>query len=129
MKINKFQDLEVWQLSIEIVVQIYKLCLNLKFAKDFGLRDQIRRAVVSIASNIAEGFEMSNNNDFIRFLRIAKGSIGEVKTQIYIALKIGYITEKEYEEVAGKLDLLSSKVGSFMNYLYIKKSTKEYKTR
>lgn len=77
MKIKTFQDLEIWQLAIELVLDIYRISTIGIFSKDFGLRDQIRRAIVSIASNIAEGFEMGNNNDLIRFLRIAKGSAGK----------------------------------------------------
>ncbi len=92
MKITKFQDLEIWQLAIDLVILVYKLSNGAKFTRDFGLRDQVRRAVISIASNIAEGFEMNNNNDFVRFLRIAKGSIGEVKTQLIIAWKLNYIS-------------------------------------
>ena len=129
MKINRVKDLEIWQIGIELVVIIYKLSSTTKFSRDFGLRDQIRRAIVSVVSNIAEGFEMNNNNDFIRFLRIAKGSIGEVGTQIYIAYKLEYISEAQFKSVSNKLDLLASKTGSFINYLLVKKNNKEYTTR
>src|SRR3990167_3385509 len=129
MKITKFQDLEIWQLAIDLVVLIYKLSNGVKFTRDFGLRDQIRRAVVSIASNIAEGFELNNNNDLIKFLRISKGSLGEVITQLYIANKLEYVSQSDYDETIEKLDLLSNKIGKFISYLLAKKNNKEYKTR
>ena len=107
MKILRFDDLEIWKISIEIALEIYKLSNKGKFLKDFGLRDQIRRAIVSVSSNIAEGFEMGNNNDLIRFLRIAKGSTGEVRSQLFIALKLNYITNNEFSNIDNKLELLS----------------------
>jgi len=84
MKIVKFEDLEIWKLAILGVKNIYKLTQNENFSRDFGLRDQIQRAVVSISSNIVEGFEKNNNNEFIRFLKIAKGSCGEVRNHEFI---------------------------------------------
>ena len=80
MKVNKFEELEIWKLSTEIAVIIYKMTKKAPFIKDYGLTDQLRRASVSIASNITEGFERNNNNEFIYFLRIAKGSCGELRT-------------------------------------------------
>ncbi|OGK39896.1 hypothetical protein A3A74_05430 [Candidatus Roizmanbacteria bacterium RIFCSPLOWO2_01_FULL_35_13] len=129
MKITKFQDLEIWQLAIDLVILVYKLSNGVKFTRDFGLRDQVRRAVVSIVSNIAEGFEMNNNNDFIRFLRIAKGSTGEVKTQLIIAWRLNYISEAEFKDVLAKLDMLSLKIGKFISYLLSKRKNKEFTTR
>ncbi|HVT00638.1 MAG TPA: four helix bundle protein [Patescibacteria group bacterium] len=129
MKINSFKDLEIWQLSIDVVLFVYDLTNKTVFSRDFGLRDQVRRAVVSIPSNIAEGFEISNNNDLIRFLRISKGSLGEVKTQLYISLKLKYITQAEFNEVNDRLDVLAVKIGKFISYLTNKKNDKEYKTR
>src|SRR5260221_14703006 len=95
MTIRHFEDLEIWKLSLLMAKEIYNLTLKNDFAKDYGLRDQIRRAVVSVSSNIAEGFERNNNNEFIYFLKIAKGSNGEVRSQIYIAQYVGYISEDE----------------------------------
>ena len=129
MKITKFQDLEIWHLAIDLVILVYKLSNGVKFTRDFGLRDQVRRAVVSIVSNIAEGFEMNNNNDFIRFLRIAKGSTGEVKTQLIIAWRLNYISEAEFKDVLAKLDMLSLKIGKFISYLLSKRKNKEFTTR
>lgn len=76
MKIRKFEDMEIWSLGIDIAISVYKATSKSEFLRDFGLRDQIRRASVSISSNKAEGFEMTSNNDLIKFLRIAKGSAG-----------------------------------------------------
>src|SRR3989344_353735 len=129
MKILRFDDLEIWKISIEIALEIYKLSNKGKFLKDFGLRDQIRRAIVSVSSNIAEGFEMGNNNDLIRFLRIAKGSTGEVRSQLFIALKLNYITNNEFSNIDNKLELVSLKIGKFISYLMKKKNDKEFKTR
>ena len=88
MKISAFTDLEIWKLSVEVTVAIYKITRNNEFKKDFGLVDQIRRAIISVSSNIAEGFERNNNNEFIQYLRIAKGSAGEVRSQLLVSLKL-----------------------------------------
>jgi len=79
MKITKYEDLKIWKDSISLVKEIYKLTSCGKFSRDYGLRDQIQKAAVSISSNIVEGFEKSNNNEFIRFLKIAKGSLARQK--------------------------------------------------
>ncbi len=74
MKIQKFEELNIWKLSLGVTKEIYDLTAKGNFSRDFGLRDQIRRAIVSVSSNIVEGFEKNNNNEFVRFLKIAKGS-------------------------------------------------------
>jgi four helix bundle protein len=129
MKVSRFEDLEIWKLSISVAKKIYQLTSNNKFSKDFGLRDQIRRASVSISSNIAEGFEMTNNNDLIKFLRIAKGSAGEARSQLFIALELKYAEKNEYENIKADLEVLSSKIGKFINYLIGKKNNKEFVSR
>jgi four helix bundle protein len=129
MKIQTFKDLDIWKLSIEITVTIYSLTRNNGFKSDFSLVDQIRRAVISISSNIAEGFERNNNNEFIQYLRIAKGSTGEVQSQLYIAYRLNYISEKEYNELSVKLVLLSNQIGKFLAYLTLKRKNNEFKTR
>ena len=117
MKIRKFEELEVWKQALEITKIIYGLTLRNEFSKDFDLKSQIRRAVISISSNIVEGFEKNNNNEFIRFLRIAKGSTGEVRNQLYIALSIGYLSKNEFEGVNEQLLELASRIGKFISYL------------
>ena len=85
MKILKFEDLSIWKLSLRLTKEVYDLTAKKEFFADFGLKNQLRRAVVSISSNVVEGFEKNNNNEFIRYLKIAKGSVGEVRNQLYIA--------------------------------------------
>ena len=117
MKIKKFEDLKIWQLALKITKEIYDISAKKEFSKDFALRDQIRRAIISVSSNIVEGFEKNNSNEFIRFLKIAKGSIGEVRNQLYIALAVNYITHKEFDELNNKLIDLANQVGKFISYL------------
>lgn len=129
MKVTRFEDFEVWKLSSEAAITVYNITNDKDFSKDFGLRDQIRRAVVSISSNIAEGYEMNNNNDFVRYLRIAKGSCGEVRSQLFIAKKLGYLQEAYYFEIISKLEIISQKLGKFIYYLIDKKTKNEFITR
>lgn len=117
MKINKFEDLPIWKFSLKITKIIYDLTSKEKFNKDFCLRDQIRRAIISVSSNIVEGFEKNNNNEFIRFLKIAKGSIGEVRNQLYIALCVGYIDKGEFDFINRQAESLASQIGGFIVYL------------
>lgn len=92
-KIEKFEDLEVWQNAIELSVNVYD---KLKDCRDYSFKDQICRASVSVPSNIAEGFERQSNKEYIHFLHIAKGSAGEVRTQLMIAFRLEYINEEDY---------------------------------
>lgn len=85
-KIEKFEDIEAWKMAREITQIIYQISLSGNFSKDFALVNQIRRASVSILSNIAEGFERNGDKEFIQFLTIAKGSCGEVRAKLYVAL-------------------------------------------
>ncbi len=129
MKISTFEDLEIWKLSIDITITVYHLTYREKFRKDYSLCDQIRRALISISSNIVEGFERNNNNEFIHYLKIAKGSAGEVRSQLFIAAKLNYFTQYEYEEISEKLLLLSNKIGRFIVYLLSKRKNHEFTTR
>jgi four helix bundle protein len=90
-KIEKFEDLIAWQKARKLTRQIYKATNQGKFASDYGLKDQIRRAAVSSMSNMAEGFERGGLVEFQRFLAIAKGSCAELRTQLYVALDVGYL--------------------------------------
>jgi four helix bundle protein len=116
-KIERFEDLKVWQKSREMNLKIYMLSNKGTFAKDFGLRDQIRRASVSILSNIAEGFERNGNKEFGQFLSIAKASAGEVRTQLYIAKDLEYINEEEFSETVSGLLEISKMINGLMSYL------------
>lgn len=115
--IQKFEDLEAWKISREITKEVYGISSNGLFARDFGLRDQIRRASVSIISNIAEGFERDGDKEFVQFLAIAKASAGEVRSQLYVALDQEYISEIEFNSVYQKLVENSRVISGLMKYL------------
>jgi len=106
-KINSFEDLRVWQKGIEVVKQIYLITNEGKLSKDFGLRDQLRRASVSIPTNIAEGFERSSFKEYLYFLNIAKGSAGEVRSLLKVALEVGYIEQSIYSKLYNQVTELS----------------------
>lgn len=114
---NLFEEIEAWRLARQLTKEIYSVTNKSLFSKDFGLRDQIRRASVSIMSNIAEGFERRGSKEFIHFLSIAKGSVGEVKSQLYVALDIGYIDKKIFSVLLGMCDEISKMVGGLISYL------------
>jgi four helix bundle protein len=96
---GKFQDLRVWQKSKDLAVLLYNLTGKGDFSKDFGLRDQIRRAAVSIPSNIAEGDELGTDKQAIKFFYIAKGSSAELLTQAIIAFEIGYFDQENFKGI------------------------------
>jgi four helix bundle protein len=106
MNVKKFEDIIAWQKGGELTMEIYKTFKN---CRDFNFKDQIQRAVVSIMNNIAEGFERKSNKEFARFLYIAKGSCGEVRSMLYIAFRLNYITEEEFKRFY-KLSVEISKV-------------------
>ena len=106
-KIGRFEDLQVWQNAVEFSTCIYTI---LKECRDFSYRDQICRASVSVPSNIAEGFERQYNKEFIQFLYIAKGSAGEVRTQLLIGHKLGYISKGDYESLLENIIKISSQL-------------------
>lgn len=94
---QKFEDLVAWQRARELTRVIYEATREPGFARDFGLRDQIQRAAVSAMSNIAEGFERRSQPDFARFLLMAKASCAEVRSQLYVALDLGYLTAARFD--------------------------------
>jgi four helix bundle protein len=99
VKIRRFEDLEVWQKSKDLSVAIYRVTKEGRFGGDHGLRNQIRRAAVSVMSNIAEGFDRYSRAEFRQFLSIARGSAAEVRSQLHLALALGYVTQIEFEEL------------------------------
>jgi four helix bundle protein len=115
--IKRFEDLEVWKLSRVVYGKVFELTSVGEFAKDYGLKDQIRRAFGSIMDNIAEGFDRGGNKEFKLFLSYAKGSSGEVKSQLYRALDSNYINQEAFEELYHELDVIGGKLGSFIKYL------------
>ncbi|MFA5954778.1 MAG: four helix bundle protein [Patescibacteria group bacterium] len=117
MKYSRFEELPVWISAIEVTTKIYDITSRGSWSKDFGLRDQIRRATVSISSNIVEGFEKNSTNELIRYLRIAKGSTGEVRNQLYIARNIGYVSTNLFEDLNDMFLKLGKEIGGFIRYL------------
>lgn len=111
-KIEQFEDMEVWQQARSITRAIYASSRYGEFARDFGLRDQIQRAAVSIMSNIAEGFERGSNKEFIQYLFIAKGSAGEVRSQLYVAFDLGYIEKNILDQLNADLISISRQATS-----------------
>ncbi len=110
-KIERFEDLVAWQKSRKLTQKIYKVTRQGDFAKDFGLSGQIQRASVSIMSNIAEGFERGGRKEFHQFLSVAKASCAEVRSQLYVALDIGYLDESEFNEVLNQAEEVGKIVG------------------
>jgi four helix bundle protein len=117
---KKFQELRVWQIAKEIAVKIYRLTDSKSFSKDFGLRDQIQRAAISIASNIAEGDELGSDKQSIRYFYIAKGSAAELTTQLIIAHEIGYIENEIKDQLVDECDKISAMLSKLIKARSIK---------
>jgi four helix bundle protein len=110
-KIERFEDLIAWQKARELTRAIYKETQQGQFARDFGLRDQICRASVSIMSNVAEGFERGGRNEFHQFLSTAKASCAEVRSQLYVALDVGYLDRPVFEKLIKQAEEVGRIVG------------------
>lgn len=121
MKVEKFEDLEIWQEARELCKYIFTLTSKDPFSKDYKLREQIHGSSGSIMDNISEGFERDGKREFIQFLSIAKGSCGETRSQSYRAFDFRYINQVELDQLLERTERLGKRIGSFMNYL--KKST------
>ena len=117
MGINRFEDMKVWKSARALNREIYSLSGMGKFSRDFGLRDQIRRASVSILSNIAEGFDGQSNPVFVRFLGSARASAAEVRAQLYSALDVGYITQLEFDKLHSQVIEVSRQLTGLIKYL------------
>ena len=117
MKVKSFEDLKVWQEARKFVKSIYELSSSGKFSKDYGLKDQIQRAAVSIMNNISEGFERDSNREFIKFLGYSKGSAGEVRSMLYIAFDLNYITKEEFETAYNTSIDIITQLANFKKYL------------
>ena len=118
-KIQRFEDLIVWQRAMSLAEEIYRVTKQGEFAKDWGLKRQIQRAAVSIPANIAEGFERYGNKEFRQFLLIAKGSAGEVRTHLYLARSLGYMTPMEAESLINSCIEVSRLVGGLIKKLKV----------
>lgn len=115
--IKNFEDLEVWQKARELCKSVFMLTQHDLFSKDYSLKNQIKQSSGSVMDNIAEGFERDGNKEFINFLTIAKGSLGEVRSQVYRALDYRYISIDECDSIMKESKSLSERIGKFISYL------------
>ncbi len=114
---TRFEEIEAWKTARELTRMIYSLTDQGQFAKDFGLRNQIQRATVSVMSNIAEGFESRTQAQFLEYLGHSKASAGEVRCQLYIAMDLKYLTQEQFNQVFDLADKSSRQLARFMDYL------------
>ncbi|MCO6147568.1 four helix bundle protein [Flavobacterium sp. NRK1] len=122
-KIERFEDLQVWQLAREICNDIWTLFETTSLGKDYELKNQMSRCSGSVMDNIAEGFERNGNREFIQFLSISKGSCGELKSQLYRALDRKHISQEQFDIITAKAEIENKKIGSFIVYL----NSKDYR--
>ena len=111
MKVEKVEDLVAWQKARELTKQIYEIRKRGDFSKDYGLCDQIRRATVSVMSNLAEGFERGSSSEFHQYIVIAKASCAEVRSQLYVAHDVGYITKNQFDDATKLAEEVSRIIG------------------
>jgi four helix bundle protein len=116
-KIKQFEDLEIWKEATNIAIEIYLVSEKGKLKNDFGMKDQIRRAAMSISDNIAECFEYESNLQFVRFLKYSKGSAGELRNKLYVLKKADFIDELFYSTMHKRLIDLSKSISGFIKYL------------
>ena len=115
--ISKFEDLEVWQMSRIFCQRIHAICMEKPLNSDFSIRDQIKRSSGSTMDNIAEGFERGGNREFIQFLYIAKGSVGESRSQLYRIEDFGYLSSEEAQNLRNSAESISNKLSALIKYL------------
>jgi four helix bundle protein len=115
--IRNFEDMDVWQRARKLTQEVYAISNAGIFSKDFALRDQIRRASISVMANIAEGFERNGRSEFIQFLSIAKGSVGEVRSHLYVAGDQGYIGGDLLRSLVADTEEIGRMVGGLIDYL------------
>ena len=127
--VDNFEELDVWKLARALTGKVYRLSRLGLFAKDYGFRDQICRAAVSIVSNIAEGFERRSKNQFLQFLYIANCSAGELRAQLYIALDLGYIDEPQFQDAFHDIVTIGKKLTTLIKYLKTTHSPKPSTTQ
>jgi four helix bundle protein len=117
MTIKKFEDLKVWKHAFSLTQNVYELTQQNGFERDYALKDQIRRASISVMNNISEGIDRSGNKEFIQFLAIAKGSAAEIRSMLYIAESQGYISENQFLELKKHCIEISRMIGGLIKYL------------
>ena len=116
-RFERFEDIEAWQRARQLARQVYAATRTGQFSRDFGLRDQIQRAAVSVMANIAEGFERGSDREFLQFLSVAKASCAEVRSHLYVALDLGYIDEATFQVLVGESIGISRLLAGLMKYL------------
>ena len=124
MKYTRFEQLPCWQKARELCQEVYKLINKPAFSKDFSLKDQIRRASVSIMSNIAEGFDTSTDKEFVRYLYYAKSSASEVQSHLYVAMDLAYISQDKFDELYSLCTKIKNMIGGLIRYLKINRIPK-----
>lgn len=117
MKIERFEEIEGWQIARELTQLVYKVTTKGEFAKDYGLKDQIQRASGSVMHNIAEGFDGGSNSEFIKFLRYSQRSASEVQSELYVALDQRYLSQEKFQELYALAAHAKAKIGGFIAYL------------
>ena len=115
--IKQFEDIQAWQQARELVREVYKACAEGRLSRDFGLRDQLCRAAVSSMSNVAEGFAKKSDRAFAHFLDIARGSITEVQSLLYVALDVGYLEKSEFDKLRQMTEKVASLISGLTSYL------------
>ena len=125
--INSYRDLNVWQKSMELASMVYGLVKYLPREELYALSDQMRRAVVSIPSNIAEGYYRNSTRDYIRFLSVAKGSLGEIETQLFLCENFGYLKNEQILPALTKCDETGKMLTALINNIQAKIEKKESK--
>ena len=118
-KVECFEDLFIWQKAVEFAKEIYLITERNGLKNDFGLKNQMQRAAVSISSNIAEGFEHRSRKEYLNFLNIAKGSAGETRSQLYIAHEVGYLEKSEFDNLREKAKFLSGSISNHIKSIVI----------
>lgn len=114
---QRFEDINAWKHGRALTREVYRISRQGAFAKDYALRDQMRRAAISVTSNIAEGFERDSEKAFLHFLAVAKGSAGEVRSQLYVALDEGYVDQETFDQLCELAASTMRQIGGLMSYL------------
>ena len=127
-KVQRFEELEAWQTARAAVELVYEASSNGKFSRDFALRDQIRRAAVSMMSNIAEGFSRRSNREFAQFLFMAKASAAEAQSQMYVALDQGYLNQDKFRLLYDQTDRFARQISVLITYLLGRQGPKSQQT-
>lgn len=115
--IKKFEDLEIWQLARTLNIKLYPLLTLLGETRNYELKNQLDGSAGSVMDNIAEGFERDGNREFVQFLAISKGSLGETRSQLYRALDRGFLNQETFDSIQEDSKNLATKIANFMNYL------------